>query len=175
MCRAKRGCTRTQPQACGEAQHGLYPDPASGLCVPCRLENAGTSASCSDSDATRCDEDGQCLAGWYCHNVTGQCTACPAAGCADCSSDAPDQCTQCLPGYWDASVPINAQNYRASTAMNDQLVQLEELPPECEPCADPNCLACDASWGATCERCADGYFLDSATKLCRAVGGWHRL
>ncbi|PRW51117.1 Insulin-like growth factor binding N-terminal [Chlorella sorokiniana] len=100
---------------CSQCADGMAPDPTTGLCVLCRLANARTNASCSAADATRCDDYYQCAEGFYCHNVTGQCTACPEAGCASCHNViSPDGCTECMPGYWDASQPIIKQKYRAS-------------------------------------------------------------
>ncbi len=165
------------PAVCSECAAGMAPDPGTGLCVPCRQANASTHEYCSETDATRCGGGTDCAAGFYCHNVTGQCTPCPQAGCLSCGDVAaptPGNCSECLPGYWDASRPINERRARTSpvTESGRQYDAFQDVPTECKPCSDTNCLICDTSWGAACERCADGYFLDSATKLCRAVGGW---
>lgn len=142
-------------------------DPGSGLCTPCRLLNGSDSKLCSTSDPTRCDSDYQCRDGFYCSSLTGQCTTCTINGCLRCSDDA-SKCNECSPGYWDASEPINNERYRASTV--EDRSELEELPMDCQPCIDKHCLMCDISYGAACEVCSDGYFLDRKTKRCRAVG-----
>ena len=155
---------------CGECADGMALDPATGLCAPCRLANASSDGSCSHADPARCDDDDQCAQGFFCHNVTGQCTACVQPGCSSCTASG--ACTDCLPGYWDAAEPINEQRYRQSPFTSpDQRASFQQLPTECKPCADAHCLACDGSRGAACERCMDGYFLDRATKLCKPVGG----
>lgn len=160
------------PAVCSRCAQGMGPDPASGLCVPCRHANASTYGSCSRKDATRCDYGSDCADGFFCHNVTGQCTPCAHIGCRQCEDGAqPGECTSCLPGYWDASEPINNGRYRASTVEDrSELTHptLDELPTECQPCIDKHCLVCDISYGAACEVCSDGYFLDRRTKRCRA-------
>lgn len=155
----------------------MAPDRGSGLCVPCRQANASTHlvfGSCSSTDATRCESgEWDCAGSFYCNNATGQCTSCPQAGCRRCEDGAqPGECYECLPGYWDTSQPINEQRYRASplTDHTERMASFTKVPTECKPCNNANCLKCQSSLGAACERCADGYFLDRSTKLCRAVG-----
>lgn len=149
------------PAVCSRCADGMAPDLGTGMCTPCRLVNARDNTTCSEKDAARCDYDDDCAEGFYCHNVTGQCTACPATSCKACYNPEPQKCSECLHGYWDASQPIDD---RAYTGRSDG-------PTNCEPCDDTNCLICTISRGAACELCADGYFLDFQAKRCRAVGG----
>lgn len=163
------------PAVCSKCADGMAPDPATSLCTPCRQAHARQPYPyCSETDATRCgDGIWDCADGYFCQNVTGQCMSCVHPGCETCSNGTePGDCTACLPGWWDASRPINEAKYRASPLTNqtERSASFQDVPTECKPCGDPHCLVCDISHGASCERCADGFFLDRKTKLCRSVG-----
>lgn len=160
-------CSDDNPAVCSDCEKGMAPDPSTGVCVPCREIPNGRPGACSRADATRCRFSDHCLDGFFCHNVTGQCNACPGVGCSTCNETLPNDCEECLPRYWDSSQPLDAQRYRVRPFTDLS----QRLPASCQPCADPNCLACQLSFGAACERCDDGYFLDASTKRCRPVGG----
>lgn len=156
-------CLCSDGDVCSACVDDMSLDPGTGLCGPCQVGPA-QPRYCTHEDRTRCI-NGLCSPGFYCHNATGQCTSCPFKGCFSCDDDA-DECSACMPGFWDTSQPIRDEQYRASTDWDN----VENLPIDCQPCIDDHCLVCDNSYGAACEMCSDGYFLDRQTKRCRSVG-----
>lgn len=130
----------------------IHPDPATGICGPCKAPGCHR---CALEDATRCDSDlymagDGCMEAFYFNETDAQCYPCTAVGCASCSPDAPDQCTGifCIDGYW-----------------------WDETEEACKPCIS-GCDVCDLFKGEQCERCADGYFLEMDSKLCKSVSTW---
>ena len=122
---------------------GLYPDPVTGVCGPCRAPHC---KNCKVDDATRCDD---CLPGYYDDwNNTMQCLPCDATGC--CGLTEEGKCRFCAPGYWGRT------NWRDDSAE------------KCKPCP-VGCSFCDTFEGQYCERCADGYYLESGTRMCKPV------
>lgn len=137
-------CSDGSAAVCRGCANDTFPDPATGVCSPCRVANC---TLCQEEDATRCESGGVfCVNGTHFSNAIGTCLPCTATGCWSCAADTPDRCDSCARGFWR-----------------------EQVSEECRPCADSACEACDVSQGAACDRCYDGHYLDSSTNVCKPV------